>query len=668
MTLKALNVNIMNVFMSSTIDSNLFNNSKSSFTNRVPLLSNERKYVELRSLLFDNRISYIEKHDAPILIFHTPDIVQPSVDENVFNIKVIEVFTFNCDVVFTVSQINRSIVKNTEIILPSQEFLDISHFVKLVNKELLKSKCGVTVEVYNKNEQDTRIVFKKDTISEVKTRISLPGQLAYELGFLKKYTEKHLTIPLKSRIKGRYEMQQKPSFFTLVWLKECDVETVSDLLKLLRYIIENVGFLPSYPETFSDSIHFKLNVKQSGLLGVSFLNDFLKTITSVDPVFDRSETFDFLKQNSQYCSFHSEVNIEIKKFQKPKLIKVFCPQLSHTSALTSSSLGLLALLPFKNTSSYQYKSENPIVVPLYNSKIEKITIKITDENDVQLRLSTGVPSFINCRLTTNIFEMYTICHFNSGDRESKKYFPSNSSSYFTQNLAQPIDARIGEYHASLQSIFLPPALHNINSETTKFKIEYIEGGELLEDDLNIDTGFYTRTSFIDSLNKKLQSRQIHFELNNGILIMHNKSSSYIKLALNPQLSYFLGCTTGMDQNWIEINLAENTSKSLLFSYKFLSLVTRFIKVKANFITDSLLGNNLQAIFRIVNLDVENMKDDGQGVFVSFPSKHWIKIIPNIYNNITLSFSDENDIPLSYSSSKSVEGIFIVRKGLKDGIV
>ena len=264
--------------------------------------------------------------------------------------------------------------------------------------------------------------------------------------------------------------------------------------------------------------------------------------------------------------------------------------------------------------------------------------------------------------------MYTICHFNSGDRESKKYFPSNSSSYFTQNLAQPIDARVGEYHASLQSIFLPPALHNINSETTKFKIEYIEGGELLEDDLNIDTGFYTRTSFIDSLNKKLQSRQIHFELNNGILIMHNKSSSYIKLALNPQLSYFLGCTTGMDQNWIEINLAENTSKSLLFSYKFLSLVTRFIKVKANFITDSLLGNNLQAIFRIVNLDVENMKDDGQGVFVSFPSKHWIKIIPNIYNNITLSFSDENDIPLSYSSSKSVEGIFIVRKGLKDGIV
>ena len=108
-------------------------------------------------------------------------------------------------------------------------------------------------------------------------------------------------------------------------------------------------------------------------------------------------------------------------------------------------------------------------------------------------------------------------------------------------------------------------------------------------------------------------------------------------------------------------LKEKEKKLAHYSFKFLSLVPRFIKLKTDFLTDLLVGNSLQPIFRIIHLDSVAFTSQTQGTFIEFSTHHWVEMYPNLYNKVNLALFDENDQLLNFSSSETVEGVFVVKK-------
>ena len=93
--------------------------------------------------------------------------------------------------------------------------------------------------------------------------------------------------------------------------------------------------------------------------------------------------------------------------------------------------------------------------------------------------------------------MYKLCHFNSGDSESFKYFPHNKSSHFTQKFSTNLDTRVISHFASLQSIYIPNGVHNISSAYTRFTVSTLDGSDVKEKSCSIPDGYYTEESFIE---------------------------------------------------------------------------------------------------------------------------------------------------------------------------
>ena len=357
-----------------------------------------------------------------------------------------------------------------------------------------------------------------------------------------------------------------------------------------------------------------------------------------------------------------DTRLHYQKHSKPKLIKLFCNQLSHSVAMTVSSITLLCMMPYKEDEFYKYEVESHTTQSLYGSKTEKLSFKLTDECDQQLQLSAGAPTFVHCTIYSSTKDMYKICHFDSHDPQSKRYFPSNKSSAFTQNLLKTLDSREVEHYASLESIYIPSGFYNIFSAYTVFTIDCKSFDSPLK--LCVPSGHYTRTSFIDAINRVVSSVNLVFRFYSGKLTLVNESKQNVNISLTPQLSYLLGHSTAVSNENSDLNLAADERTNFIHTFKFSSLATRLIKVQANFVENSLLGNSHEPIFRVVNLDASSMEsiESGSGCLISFPSKHWVRVRSDIYNSIRIMLTDENDTPLAFTDeSVSVEGVFVIRQ-------
>ena len=656
----------MNLYLSSAYSLDVYDNSKSCFTNTLPLSFNRNETLELRSLLLDSRLSYVTKYDVPLIILSSSQQKLIEKENSFYKSEVKEDISFkiysNSVTDFKVTSIVNGTVKTEHVALAYSEFVGVTSFISKANTHL--KKFGISIGIKNRKFYFQMKRFRDDDTS--RTYISFKGTLAKDLGFSKKPKKNvsYLLLPGR-KISGKFEPIFKKMYYTFIWVNQCDVEDSSDLCSFLSYILKDAAGLHTRNYKKNEINYLELDSKSNKLLhvlDVHILDTFFQSIAVYEDKNKEGIKFRSLGLEPEYHSFPINKQIPIKELKKPKLIKIFCNQISHSSSLTSSALSLLGVLPYTNHQCYKYETQNPLQVSLYNSQIEKLSFRITDENEKQLRLTSGVPTFIHCYLSPKETNMHKICYFNSKDVESLKYFPSNSPSRFTQRLLQPIEARDCDFYASLESIFIPPGIHNINSEYTHIKV--FQNESMIEQNIYLESGYYTGESLILRLNEKISFVGLSFKQVGKYLKISNNSSSKIELLLNSQFSYLLGYTTNMNQKFVKFTIMSAEENVFLYSYKFSSLATRLIKVKADFIADSLLGNSLQPIFKVINLDVdkiEKLSNDESGHFISFPSKHWVKIQPNLYNNISLSLSDENDIPLTFSSSvKAVEGVFTVK--------
>ena len=653
----------MNTYISSSFNTENFSNTKSSFSNSLKLELGENPGLELRSILIDTRAVIHEFYKEPIVVVCSkiPKIYNSNnVLYTLENKKEYEL-AFRSNPTFSFKKFKSGKLEQKESILIKQtSFAKISDFTDLVNRKLTLLKFCVKLGF---NTDEKKFFFETDrewgTLDSIELLLSAP--FSKDLGFTDREKGERIILDggVGMKRQADFNPRKRTVFYSLLHLNNCELASIQDVYMLLLKVFTDVfGVLVDLVEI--SGVHFfKWGVIEDGIeifLASVFLNSFASGNRYVQTI----RKFDYLKLFSEYEALNSYDIIPVKKLLSPKLIKVFCDQLSYSAALTTSSLGLLGLIPYKEDEFLKCEIVSPVNQALYSSKIDKLTFALTDENKQILKLSTGAPTFLHCTLNTTSSKMYKLCHFDSSDFQSKKHFPLNTTSSFTQNLLVPIDSRSDDYYACLESIYVPSCFYNIFSAYTDFRIVT----QLSSIELAVPDGFYTQDSFLETMNKIGNDFGFVLSIDNSKVTIVNNSDNSFKISFNPQLSYMLGYSSLINEGYNYLEVFAKKKETFVYKFKLSSLATRMIKVKTNFVEDSLMGNSHQPIFRIVNLShpANNHNEKESGELISFSSKHWVKIRPDIYNTISLTLSDENDIPLTFSSnSESVEGVFIIEQ-------
>ena len=460
----------MNTYLSSSFNTDVFPNTKTSFTNTLKIRLLENPSLELRSILVDSRLAIHSFYEKPIIVICTNDHINFNTSNSLYSIENIEQFelSFRNTPTFTLKKFKAGKLELKESILIKQKrFAEVSDFTNSINKKLKHKDIHL---ILGFSVEENKFFFElnqKRSKSDI-VELSLSAPFSRDLGFTN--NERGVKIVLgendKFKISADFTPRKRNVYYYLLKLNNCELASIQDVDFFLRDICMAIGGVSVDIIEISGVRFFKWQLKNKNLemfFSSMFLNSFVKMNRYVHTL----RTFENIGIFQEYEGVNSHDTMPIKTLFTPKLIKIFCNQLSHSAAMTSSSIGLLSLIPYKEDEFLKHEIDSPTNQALYNSNIDKLSFMLTDENKQPLNLSSGAPTFVHCTLRSLTNSMYKICHFDSEDIQSKKYYPQNSLSSFTQNLLEPLDSRTGDYYASLESIYIPSNFFNIFSAYTE---------------------------------------------------------------------------------------------------------------------------------------------------------------------------------------------------------
>ena len=657
----------MNVFLSSAFNSDMYQNSKSCFSNELPLLYMDKPSIQIRSALLDNRLSLLHDTNKPFCIIRSKRPAQGEKHNSFFQNDTKTMLSFRTKVINISISISSKetgkLLYKKDIKIRVDRFGTVSEAILVLNSKLHEQKSDITLGISKKTSK----FYCKWThprkgficIVSVDPFLSYAGGFSSTIDYTKlKLTQKH------SIYKARFRHFFKKKFYHVLTLRNAEAESSTELCQLVNKALNITAESEDKFMYVEKDTRMILAKVKSPHFTVYFSSYFLSSLLHKPNDDWKPQDLSFLKLSFSFFELKTDLIVDTIKLPTPKLYKIFCSQVHHSGALTSSSLNLLALLPHSYKEFYKHCTECSTPLTLNTSHVERLEFKLTDEKNRQLNLTTGAPTLIHCKLSGAQTKMYKLCHFNSGDLESFKYYPYNTSSHFTQKFSTNLDTRVISHFASLQSIYIPNGVHNISSAYTRFTVSTLDGGDVKEKSCFIPDGYYTEESFIEEFNRSIAYTQIVMILVEKKLQVISKNTYTVQIKLNPQLSYLLGYTNNVEEDVVTLEIKpEIYFFSMMYTYKFSSLTMRYIKVIANILAPSLMGQSYEKIMRVINLSDRNDRQDLRaepGYFVSFPSNHWVKLEANIYSSVTITLTDENNIPLVFTnSSESVEGVFVV---------
>lgn len=172
----------------------------------------------------------------------------------------------------------------------------------------------------------------------------------------------------------------------------------------------------------------------------------------------KREEFDiyFVGYNTSTKKFSyltSDVFILEKNY--PKLVKIFCNEIEPQIFNSTFSKDLLVFSPdFQKTDEYFFKEVDCVdFVPLINTQISSISIRLTDENNDLLNLSTGHATIIKLRLR-KMDPMKKSFNIRLSS-EKTRLFPNNTNYSFKVKLPYPINLEDGNWRVCINSFNHP---------------------------------------------------------------------------------------------------------------------------------------------------------------------------------------------------------------------
>ena len=173
-------------------------------------------------------------------------------------------------------------------------------------------------------------------------------------------------------------------------------------------------------------------------------------------------TYKLLVLNKEF----TKININFKQFSEnylsaPNIIKIKCENIVSQIYNNQRSKDIEVIKPrfYDKSSHYFHEFENPVFVPLLNTRLRDLTFELTDEYDNRLMLSEGLPtllqlSFKRMSNDSKSFSIRLTPSFNNSD---------NSTSKFTNIL--PATLNLNEnWRVGLKEITFPSSIKSLPND------------------------------------------------------------------------------------------------------------------------------------------------------------------------------------------------------------
>ena len=426
-------------------------------------------------------------------------------------------------------------------------------------------------------------------------------------------------------------------------------------------IFQNCFFMLFFPEHAHKIQYFKKT-------GSSVFAYKMPTFTKKIRISELFRTVKFVRLYTSTRETSPRFCYNIKDYTlTPRLVKIFCTQLEESQALTSDSCHLMTVVPYKAAKYYNHTAVSSPSLKL-RPKLSSICFKLTDENNRQLDLLTGVPSFIHFLAEPRDITMTSVsCYFSSGNALSALHYPENSQSAFHQILSTSIDSRRRRMTAILHNIYIPQRVLTLSPNYTQFALEYdssdVENSVSLKSGtVKMPPGSYTQNTFLEKFNIGLSGNQIKMELNHGRIRLINSSQTPVNILFPPELAHMLGVVNYISLKPVKVPLPPLQYITANHVFKSDAVRSRVVKVMCNILSPSVFAGRHQQILRILDIDdTESSSDHEKGVLLTFPAPHEVKIREGIYNKIEFELLDENDTRIEFEDKTiPVEGFLSIR--------
>lgn len=279
----------------------------------------------------------------------------------------------------------------------------------------------------------------------------------------------------------------------------------------------------------------------------------------------RQAMLEGIEYNIYFLGYHStakkfariDSDVFILEKNYPKLVKIYCNEIEPQIFNNTFSKDLLIFSPdFQATDDFFFKEvESPDFVPLINTTISDITIKLTDEKNEQLNIEKGHATIIKLRLRKmDRFKKSFNVRLSS---EKTALFPENTNYNFKVKLPNFIDLSEGNWRVCLNSINHPAKFSTMLVEDYDRMIIFREKGNKEVYQLLFESNLtYDEERLFSDLDLFLKSNEIGylFDESNG------QKSIHITKPGKLVISRYIGAILGLGQDYTKHFVYESYQK------------------------------------------------------------------------------------------------------------
>ena len=141
----------MNVFLSSAFNSDMYQNSKSCFSNELPLLYMDKPSIQIRSALLDNRLSLLHDTNKPFCIIRSKKPAQSGKHNSFFQNDTKTMLSFRTKVINISISISSKdtgkLLYKKDIKIRVDRFGTVSEAILVLNSKLHEQKSDITLGI-----------------------------------------------------------------------------------------------------------------------------------------------------------------------------------------------------------------------------------------------------------------------------------------------------------------------------------------------------------------------------------------------------------------------------------------------------------------------------------------------------------------------------------------
>lgn len=348
-----------------------------------------------------------------------------------------------------------------------------------------------------------------------------------------------------------------------------------------------------------------------------------------------------------YIDFTSYIE---KQLFTPNIIKIKCDNIRSQIFNNQHSNDIEVIKPiFSKTENHHFHEfENPIYVPLLNTRLRDLTFQLTDEYNNQLVLSEGLPTLLQVSFK----------RMGNNDKSfSIRLTPVKSNSENTiSNFENILPATLNfneNWRVGLKEITFPTKIKSLPNDDNHLSfIETDEKFKILPKtkiSCHIVNECFDQESLVKVLNDfSSLSSLIYFSITDNCLYINSKKNCVIRLSHN--LAKFFN-VPNIDLSYTfkhkDVHLKKNTNTKIGNSINWYLFRPAYLMIYSDLVKPSLISSEYTNILRIVPVKKE---DEIEYQSVEFKNVEFREIANNFVNIINIQIRSHSGELVAFHSN------------------